>query len=323
MQAKLLSSENNPLLTPKALKLFFMWAGILFALRVALLFIRVPISAVLAANSLVTVAIMTCSFFALYQGARHDWKAALGWIFLGAGVLIHIGTALLTRSMEPSLMSGILLAVGQTGVLAWCLGLGALLSILIKEKNLLLPVAIFLAGFDAFIILNPTSATAEKIAKNVETVGAIGMSIPSVSTSAQPVGAPLQDLAYVGPADLFFAAAFFCLMIRHQMKARQTALILIPVLLAYLVLVFFTGVPLPALVPIGAVILIVNWNEFKMTVQEKWMTISVAVIALGLAGYGLFRFLTVEPEAPSESSTTQGVPGPPTQGGSPQQEPGD
>ena len=51
------------------------------------------------------------------------------------------------------------MAIVQTGILFWTLGIGTLLSLVVSDKNLMIPIAIFLVGFDMFLVFNPASPT--------------------------------------------------------------------------------------------------------------------------------------------------------------------
>ncbi|MCB0825316.1 MAG: hypothetical protein KDC26_03940 [Armatimonadetes bacterium] len=282
----------------------------LFLLRVAMGFVGVSPALAQPLTFVTAAIIMGASFFALFQGAKGLWTALKGFIFIGIGVLLHGGGIILMNGLKLQGAPGVFVEVFiQMGVLIWCMGLGALVAILIKEKNLILPVAIFLAGFDAFLILTPTTPMAQIAQKNPEIVGNIGMTVPQVKvqTPDEEPKAGIVDLAYAGPADLFFAATFFVCLYRYKMKAKKTALILGPILFLYLILVMSVGIPLPALVPIGLTVLLVNAGEFKLKKDEKLAVGFVALIALGLAGFGLYKRATYKP--PAEEETTLELPG--------------
>jgi hypothetical protein len=91
----------------------------------------------------------------------------------------------------------------------------------------------------------------------------------------------------MGPADPLFIAMFLYAVRKFDMRFRQTLLWLIPALAIYLgiVLVFgdrsLWGISLgalPALVPIGIVVVAVNAREFKMSKQEAAMTAGVLAV---------------------------------------------
>ena len=173
----------------------------------------------------------------------------------------------------------------------------SLLSLAIRDKNLMIPVAIFLVGFDMFLVFNPSSPT--RIA--LDAAPGVTQNFLASVPQAKSVGAPkagVQDLAQVGPADMLFAATFFALMFRFGMRAKQTLYWMAPVLVVYLLLVVYFGhvnigplslAMLPAMVPIGLTVLLVNWRHFKLQGQEVVGVVLVALLSVGLAWFGVYR----------------------------------
>jgi hypothetical protein len=93
----------------------------------------------------------------------------------------------------------------------------------------------------------------------------------------------------MGPADPLFLGMFFYAVHKFQMRAKETLLWMVPALALYLVVVLafgsktFFGISLgalPALVPIGAVLVLVNRKEFHLTREERISTIGVAVLCV-------------------------------------------
>lgn len=297
--------------------------GIVVLVLVVLKFLAgvvvVPEGLAMGLRLLSTLVFVGLPIAGLIVGARHEWKGALPWLMLLAGVALHVGILLTLRSVGVEGVQGVgLRALMEAGVMLWSLGLGALVSILIKEKNLLPPVAIFLAGFDIFIILNPDTPQAQIVRNNVEVVRNIGLTVPQVrpdTAEERSQGARIRDLGYVGPADLFVTAALFAVLARYRMKYRESALWLVPVLFCYMILALTTPFGgLPALVPIGATVLIVNAREFRMNREEKQATVVVALISLGLAAAGIYKAATYTPPAEPVESLPRGdapaLPGP-------------
>jgi hypothetical protein len=201
-------------------------------------------------------------------------------------------------------------ALGQVGLAGWTLGLGVLVATMIKDKNMILPIALFLAGFDMFLVFTPTGPTARFLESQPEVFQSVAMSVPA----PQPSGtestpeARVEPMAFVGPADLFFVATFFVCLHRFKMRVLETARWLVPVMATYLAVVllpFGLGM-LPALVPIGATVLLVNRREFQLSRDEKLGTALTALIAFGLAAYGLFARLTQTPQDGRSAPSTEG-----------------
>ncbi|MDI9635136.1 hypothetical protein QPK87_31570 [Kamptonema cortianum] len=306
---------------------FFAILAILFVLRTALGFVVVAPSVALFLSGLFTVVFIVLPIAGLFWAAAKEWKSREALLMLIIGAILHILCFVYLRQLKPEGAVEVLMkSVMQTGVLLWCFGLGASVSILIKEKSMVLPIAIFLAGMDAFLILTPTTIVSKIAAENPAIVGSLGYQVPMVKQSVPGVVVPVgsADLAYVGPADLFITAVFFTCLFRYRMRTKETALWLAPVLVAYLFLVFLLRFPLPALVPIGLTVLIVNAREFQLSREEKQATWFVTLIALGMASYGLWMRINHKPQgSQSELSIDAAAPQPPKPAGSIELSPAD
>lgn len=315
-------------------KWFWGAAGTLFVLNVALGLLRVPPVIAIVLSILTGIIFVSLPIVGLFFAASSEWKWGRALAHLAVGVALHVGSVLLSRMLGPGVATVFVQAVGQFGLLVWCAGLGASIALIIKDKNLILPVCIFLAGFDVYLIVSPTTPVSQMVASNSRAFTDVAMKVPLAQTSAPPEAEPEDKLprivpsAYIGPADLLFSMAFFVLLFRFRMEVEKTAKILVPVLLGYLVLVFLTPLGmLPALVPIGATVLIVNRKHFSMTKDEKMGTWLVGIIAFALATWAIYQRATYKPpvrtpQAIEGPSSVQPGTGSPESGGSPQQEGG-
>ncbi len=261
--------------------------------------------------------------FGLYQGASALPKARSAALWLAGGAAAHIGLGFLLRSLGPAgPLSVVVEALAQAGLLGWSFGLGVLVGWLVRDKNLLLPVAIFLIGFDVFLVFTPNTFVGNVIRENPQILEAVAASVPAPQAPPTPEGGPagprVARIAMIGPADLIFCTTFFFILFRFEMNVRKTLKVLIPVLGVYLVLALAPGVPgLPALVPIGAVVLGVNWRLFKLTRDEKLGTLLVGILSLALAVYGVWRGVTYAPPKPEAPSNREAGP----EAGAPQEMP--
>ncbi|MFM9874664.1 MAG: hypothetical protein ACKVQS_14505 [Fimbriimonadaceae bacterium] len=306
------NSESVQIWTPKKpLFWFFGSVALLFGLRTALAFITLPPTPAMIASIFTTAIFIVIPFVGLFCGASFNWKPPQAWILLLTGVILHGGAFVFLRQVRVDPLTGLIFQnFMQLGMLFWTLGLGILVAILIREKNMLLPIAIFLAGMDALLILTPFTPQARIAAENPDIIGNIGLRVPEVrvATPGIPQAAiAISDIGFVGPADLFISAMFFAAMFRYGMRAKQTAIWLIPVLIIYLFVVLLTHIPLPALVPIGLTALIVNWKEFKLLKDEKIATWMVSIIAVAMALYGAYAKATYKPPAPQAGSSQLGT----------------
>jgi len=290
--------------------------AVLAVLRLVVAVVTVPMAMVVPLSFLSTLVFIGGPIFALYLGGANAWKGGQAALVLLLGVVLHVVGFAVARSaggQGPVAVGGIVAM--QSGVLVWCLGLGGLVSLALKEKALLLPVALFLAGFDVFLVMTPFAPTARIVEQNPEILKSVAMSVPKMNSAKPgetPQGAKVVDLGLVGPADLAFMGMFFACLHKFRMRARQTVVWLAPVMALYFLLAispFGIGM-LPAMVPIGITVLAVNWREFGLQGQERAATWVVAAVSVALAGYGVYQRLNYKPpkEAPAEPS--RGVPAP-------------
>ena len=292
----------------------------LFSLSLLKLFlglVPVPEGLVQPITLLVTVIFVAVPIFALFRAASIEWTAKMGLVMVLAGLAIHIGLQYIGAYLLQGVGIGaaVAMALRDVGFFGWCVGLGALLAALLKEKNLLIPVSIFLAAFDIFLVLTPVGPVKQILQVAPEIPKAMALNVPAAS--AAPTGAVAQPFAIIGPADFVFMSMFFIALFKFGLNAKATAIALAPAIIAYLLLAFIFG-PVPLLVPIGITVLAVNAEHFKLNLEEWASTAVVALIAGGLIWWGATRKpAPLEPAVqvvPSPSVHDQGAPEP---GGSP------
>ncbi|MGI5816810.1 MAG: hypothetical protein ACOX9R_01800 [Armatimonadota bacterium] len=161
-------------------------------------------------------------------------------------------------------------------VFAMILG-GLLLSRIVRERTMIVPVAIVLALADVFTVYlgGPTGAALEKMPELVE---AVSVKLPAVGSAAGPEGLEgLAHIATLGPGDTFFAALFFAAVIRFGLSVRRTFGWLFGV--TGVALGLFVAVPamppVPVLPLMAAGFLIANWHDVKLSKRE-WAYMAVA-----------------------------------------------
>ena len=297
------------------LGIFFLVLIVLTALRLLLGLVAVPTTLVVPLGVVVTAVFVAAPILALFHAAAHRWTPGLAVAFILGGAIVHAGGWLfltkeaqsllqqMTIAVPPLLLAGVA-ALIQIGLVCWCVGLGALLVTLIRDKNIIIPVAVFVAAFDIFLVLTPVGPTQAIMQARPEVFQAVAYQVPSVQTAV--TGEPVAPFAFIGPADFLFCAMFFVLLFKFGMRTRQTLIALIPTLIVYLGLAYF--MPLPALVPIGIVVLAINLPEFKLTRDEWLATGVVALIGVGLILWGMTRERPspkAPPAAPSTSAPSQ------------------
>jgi len=295
----------------KGLLTFFMIAVGLAVCRLVLPLISLDPQSALFFSRILSIFFLGLPIIAIFRAADSDWTWKKAAIFLIAGVFVHLAMVLILRSVkiESSGVASILLAIGNLGLMVWTLGLGALLALIVKDRNMILPMSAILAGLDCFYVFAPSGPVQTIITKAPREFKEVTYKIPTVGS--------IEPLAFVGPADFIFLAMFFIAIYRFKMRTRETLNWVLPVLVVYLLTVLLFGGAkigpislgmLPMLLPIGLTILIVNWREFKMTASERMMTIVVCVIAVGLALGGIYLAKVADdkkPRLPAGTSTLE------------------
>lgn len=275
--------------------------------------VAAPLHLIAPLSFLVTVFYLALPCLAIYNASKGRWTPIQSVIFIIIGVFLHISLDFISSGNFPGTVKLIASALGPIGVTTWCFGLGALISSGLKEKNLLMPVGIALAGIDIFYVLTPIGITQKVIKSNPEVLQKMALNVPQVQTKI--THGALVPLAFIGPADLMFTATLLVAAFKFNMRPLQTIRAIIPVLVIYMVVVLYTGMPLPALVPIGITFLIVNFREFNLTKSEWAMTGFVALLFVALISFGLTRKPQSGPLIEGDGPTVPELPERQLQGG--------
>jgi len=172
--------------------------------------------------------------------------------------------------------------LGNLTLILWAIFLGRLVSRVIREGKLLLPVAVVASVVDFITVLwGPVAAVSEKAP---EVAQAFSASTPI----APPPGVAAPILAAIGLGDFLFLAVFLAVALRYAMNAAGTMWATWGVMLiapaAFFVWPEADG--LPGLPFISVAVLAVNWRHMKFTREERralvFTGILVAAVALGV-----------------------------------------
>lgn len=313
----------------KGVSKFLVVCLVLFVLRILIGYLTVPPVLAMPVSILLAVCFIAGPIFGFFLASQDEWVAKKSLIWIAAGVASHVLGLLLVRGIhdDGSFIVQFFDALAQTGLLIWCVGLGSLLAVGLKDKNLLVPIAFFLAGLDMFLIFSPNSITKNLMKSAPAVFTSVAAKVPVVVSNAS--GVHVSPGVYVGPADFIFLGMFFVALHRFKMRSQSTMLAMIPVLLGYLMIVRLFGditigpislAMLPALLPIGLTFLVVNRNEFTMLKSEKVMSAVVALIAvaLGAAGIVLANKQRSSQGSQVELSPSEGIQVSPKSSGSPE-----
>lgn len=202
---------------------------------------------------------------------------AVIWLMLWridiVGKLHRLPTAaeiiLITNLMRGTLPS---IAVVVLTMLA-AASLGYMVSLRIRDRNLLLPVVMFAAAIDFWTVT--TGPVSRMLARHPEIVQAVSAPIPRAGTGA------FVPATMMGPGDALFMALVFAAVFRFGLNGRRNFWFVFGfVTLAMLAVQMGLLPQFPGLVALAAAVVLANWGQFRLTRQEK---ISTAIVGLALA----------------------------------------
>lgn len=213
-----------------------------------------------AITALLTVVFAVLWFAVLiYVKPHHSWIG-------GANVIAYI--------FRPILL-GLAITLG-------CAFFGILLSRIIREPNVLLPVALVAMPIDYLGAMTPIGFTQNAVANNPALVKALSVPVPSVGGGGQHHGV-LHPIGFIGPGDALFMAFFFAVALRLNLNVRGTFWWMYGLLTATMLLVLSpVGFSIAALIPMGLAVLIANGRYFRLKREEVFATIYAAALVLAL-----------------------------------------
>ncbi|HEY3398189.1 MAG TPA: hypothetical protein VGM19_11095 [Armatimonadota bacterium] len=184
-----------------------------------------------------------------------------------------------------------------------CLLAGRLLSRLLRDRNILLPVAVVAILADIFTVaIGPTGRALQQAPELVEK---FSVGLPQLGSAAGPQGAAgLAMLATMGVGDFVFLALFLTAAARFAFPLRRGALIIAPLvclaLLSYFALpllgIVLPGVPLLPFIAGG--FLLAYGRRFSLSPEEKRGLIWAGVLLVVLLG-GAAWMMKAGPTPPS------------------------
>ena len=165
---------------------------------------------------------------------------------------------------------------------------GVLASRIIRERNILVPVAVAAAAVDTFGVY--WGPVAEITKRAPELAKHLSAAVPGADIPAIPV----PQLSYIGVGDFLFMGLFVAAVYRLGLNRRGT---LWALFIAFLIVpgVFaITNLPaLPGLVFLGLAVVIANWRYFRFSRAEKFALLyaGIAVVVLIMLVWGLKQAL--------------------------------
>lgn len=190
-------------------------------------------------------------------------------------VALLIGANLFAPAFLRLLLINLMITLG-------CAFLGILLARIIREPNVLLPVALVAIPIDFIGAMTSIGFTNTVVAHNPALVKAVSVAVPTVGGGGQHAGG-LHPIGFIGPGDALFTAFFFAVVLRLGMNRRGTFWWMYGLLtLAMLIVLSPFGVNIAALVPMGVAVIIANFRFFKLKRDEVFATLYAGVFIVAL-----------------------------------------
>ena len=147
-------------------------------------------------------------------------------------------------------------------IICLCTGFGALLSFIVREKNLLVPVMLCCALVDIWTVtLGFVSKTMQKAP---EIIGSVSAGVPMVGS-----GKTFSSISTIGIGDFIFPALVFACVFRFGFNGKRNFWFMFSFLLIGMLLIILDIIPfLPALICVASAAIIANWKEFTLSRKE-------------------------------------------------------
>lgn len=287
MQDQQLSSEIKPAPGPplwRALSCVVLAFGLLAGLP------YLPGLPPLAGIILPTVLFLLVTLIVIHELSAYPLRPLTDVLALAA----CLGAWWLCGRPDPKHLGHLLPLLGATGSVLFllaCIFAGRLLALIVRERNLLLPVAVIAGLADIFtVFFGPTGQALEQAPKLVTK---LSVAIPQVgSATGAAGGAGLAHIATAGLGDFIFMTLFLVGVARFRLREGATFWsIFIAVALAMgavLLVPAVSALPLLPFIVLG--FLLGNAGAFSLSAREKRdMAIVISFVCglLVLAGWAL------------------------------------
>ncbi len=168
--------------------------------------------------------------------------------------------------LRPTLLGFFVTLAGTFG--------GVLLSRIVRERNVLLPVALVAMPIDYIGAMTPIGFTHD-VMQHPGIVHAVSVPVPTVG-SIHPIG-------FIGPGDALFIAFYFAAILRLEMNGRGTFWLMYALLTLTLLYVLLPrSLPVAALVPMGVAVVLANARCFTLKRDEVFAMLYAAALVVAL-----------------------------------------
>ena len=194
------------------------------------------------------------------------------WTLAVVFALLVVGLSLLLAGVKMPAVPWVLVsALRDLALILFAVSLGSAVSVVIREVNVLLPVAIFAAVVDFWSV-------------NYGPLGTLLATKPRVVVAAAvqvPVVGRAMPISMIGVGDFVFLALYFAVMHRFRMNTAGAFwcgfFLLTATMFAVIRVEWLNTVP--ALVPIGVALIAANVKHFRLKREE---VVSTLIVGLGL-----------------------------------------
>lgn len=184
--------------------------------------------------------------------------------------LIYIEMKLSARTPAPQVALGMVSIFRSLFLMLFAGLLGYTISFIVREKNILLPAAIFAALVDYWnVSWGPLSHI---LVDKPSVVAAAAVSMPAVSA-----GMPGM---IIGMGDFVFLSLFFGVLYRFRMNVKGTFWLGYGLLTASMLAVMYFGSAFPALIPMSLAVVAANAKLFKLKREEQLAMVYVGALLL-------------------------------------------
>jgi len=177
--------------------------------------------------------------------------------------------------------------LGNAALIAWAAFVGKLVSRVIREGKLFLPVAVVAAIVDIITVLRgPVAAV-------TETAPEVARAFSASAPIAPPPDVAAPILAAVGIGDFLFLAVFLAAALRHSMAAVKTMWAVFAVMLVAPIAFYIwpQSYGMPGLPFLAVAVVWANWRHLTFTSDEKRALAfaGALVAAIALVAWRLLR----------------------------------
>jgi hypothetical protein len=256
------------------------WLAIYIALQIGARFVNPPVHSLAAfiALALLSNALFIFAALAIIASLAYVVRRPVPALVLL--VVGGIGWGLSQKIGEKYDPGGGLSAAREVYFIVAAVGLGVLLANAIRERNILLPAAVFAAFADYFMVHYGTvHAQLNRGAAGQKVISAMSAHVPRLHHHL--------PVLTVGMADFVFLAFFFACVFRFDLNLGGTFVALFILLTLSLFFVALVG-PIPALAPMALGFVVVNFRRFRLSKSEMQAMGAAGALVLFLALAAIF-----------------------------------